>query len=184
MTVSRIQGSVTFPARFMLVASMNPCPCGAAGDPAKACLCSPAQIHRYRTKISGPLLDRIDLTLEVPAVGFPELSGEGTGESSAAIRARIARARARQRERFQGERGLFANAQMRHRHLKRFCRVSAEGLELLRKAMESLGLSARAYDRVLKVSRTIADLDSSDEIRPEHLAEAIQYRALDRAGQA
>ncbi len=180
VTVTRVQGTVTFPSQCMLVASMNPCPCGFAGDPAKLCRCSAAQIHRYRSRVSGPLLDRIDMHLEVPAVSFPELTGEGEGESSAAIRARVARARDRQCRRFEKEPGVFCNARMRYRHLKRWCRPQGESRELLRKAMAMLGLSARAYDRILKVSRTIADLAGSDEIQPQHLAEAIQYRALDR----
>ncbi|MBI3616168.1 MAG: YifB family Mg chelatase-like AAA ATPase [Candidatus Omnitrophica bacterium] len=181
VTVSRAVGTVAFPARFMLVASMNPCPCGFSGDPTKSCLCTPSQIHRYRTRISGPLLDRIDLHLEVPAVSVPELTGDGQGESSAAIRARIAQGRDRQRQRFQGESGIFCNAQMRYRQIKRWCRLTPEGKELLKKAIPALGLSARAYDKILKVSRTIADLAGSEEIHPEHLAEAIQYRALDRS---
>ncbi len=180
VTVSRVQGSVTFPAQFMLVASMNPCPCGVAGDPTKTCVCTPSQIQRYRAKISSPLLDRIDLHLEVPAVSLPELTGDGQGESSAAIRGRVAQARQRQRRRFQGEPGIFCNAQMRHRHLKHFCRIEGQGRDLLKGAILRLGLSARAYDKILKVSRTIADLAGSEEIQPEHLAEAIQYRALDR----
>ncbi len=180
VTISRVHGFVTFPARFMLVASMNPCPCGFLGDAAKGCLCAPAQIHRYRTKASGPLLDRMDIHLEVPALTFPELSSDGQGEPSATIRARVIQARAYQRERFSGESSLFTNAQMRHRHLKRFCPISEAGRALLKEAVEALGLSARAYDRILKVARTIADLAGSELIRPEHLAEAIQYRALDR----
>ncbi len=179
VTVSRALGSVTFPARFMLVASMNPCPCGFAGDPTKTCLCTPGRIHRYRTRISGPLLDRIDIHLEVPAVSLSELTGDSQGESSAAIRERIAETRRRQKSRFEGE-PVFCNAQMRHRHLKRWCRLNPEGRELLKRAIQTVGFSARAYDKILKVSRTIADLADSEEIQPEHLAEAIQYRALDR----
>ena len=182
ITVSRAHGAVTFPARLMLVASMNPCPCGLAGGcPPRACSCTPAQIQRYRAKVSGPLLDRIDIQLEVPAVPVSDLMEEGRGEPSAAVRARVEEARARQRASFAGEPGLFSNAQMRHRHLRRWCRLSAEGKGLFRQAVQALGFSARAYDRVLKVSRTIADLAGSEEIRPEHLAEAIQYRALDRS---
>ncbi|MBI3332476.1 MAG: YifB family Mg chelatase-like AAA ATPase [Candidatus Omnitrophica bacterium] len=181
VTVARIQGTVTFPARCMLVASMNLCPCGFSGDPTKSCLCSPSQIHKYRTKVSGPLLDRIDLHLEVPAVGLDDLTGDGQGESSASIRVRVEAARARQRRRFREETSLFCNAQMRHRHLKRWCRIGPEGRELFRKAIQTLGLSARAYDKILKVGRTLADLAGSEEIQPEHLAEAIQYRALDRS---
>ncbi|MBI3318369.1 MAG: YifB family Mg chelatase-like AAA ATPase [Candidatus Omnitrophica bacterium] len=181
VTISRAAGRVTFPARFMLVASMNPCPCGFAGDPTKSCRCSPAQIQGYRRKVSGPLLDRIDLHLEVPAVSIPELTCETQAESSEEIRKRVAWARARQRERFEAEKGIFCNAQMRHRHLKRFCRLDPEGRELLKRAIAQFKFSARAYDKILKVSRTIADLADSEEIQPEHLAEAIQYRALDRS---
>lgn len=183
MTVSRVQGKANFPARVMLIAAMNPCPCGFAGDPRKTCLCPPSQILRYRRRISGPLLDRIDLQLEVSGLGAAELMAEGaaSGEPSAKIRRRIERARQRQRVRFEEEPGIFTNAQMRHRHLKRCCRINPEVRELLKKAIEKLGLSARGFDKVLKVSRTIADLADSEEIQPEHLAEAIQYRALDRS---
>ena len=180
ITVTRAHGAVTFPAKVMLVASMNPCPCGFAGSPSKACLCVPSQIQKYLSKVSGPLLDRMDIHLEVPPVPLPELTGEPQGESSAQVRARVVRARARQRDRFQEEPGIYCNGQMRHRQIRRFCPLPPEGRDLLKKAVQRLGLSARAYDRVLKVSRTIADLAGSEEIRPEHLAEAIQYRALDR----
>lgn len=179
ITVSRAQGRVDLPARFMLVASMNPCPCGFAGDPTKGCRCTPAHIHRYRSKVSGPLLDRIDIHLEVPAVSVADLMAEAQGESSQAIRHRVTFARAQQRQRFQTE-GIFCNAQMKHRHLKRFARLGTEEKELLKQAVKTLGLSARAYDRILKVAQTIADLAGSDQIRIEHLAEAIQYRSLDR----
>jgi len=181
VTVARVHGTVTFPAKVMLVGSMNPCPCGFAGHPQKVCFCSPAQIHRYRTRMSGPLLDRMDLQLEVPAVPFQELSADEETEPSSALRARIGQARARQRARFAGEPGLFCNAQMRHRQVRRFCRLSDEGKELVRRAAQAMGLSARGYDRILRVSRTIADLAGSEDLRPEHLAEAIQYRALDRS---
>jgi len=181
VTVTRAHGSTTFPARVMLVASMNPCPCGFAGSSNRHCLCTPAQIQRYRSRVSGPLLDRMDIHLEVPAVTLPELTGEPQGEPSAAVRRRVVEARARQHKRFRVEPGIYCNAQMRHRQIRRFCPLPPEGRELLKKAVQALGLSARAYDRVLKVSRTIADLAGSEEIQPEHLAEAIQYRALDRA---
>ena len=180
LTVSRAQGAVTFPARVMLIASMNPCPCGFAGDRSKNCYCTPMQIQKYRAKVSGPLLDRIDLQLEVPALSVGELTSDQRAESSAEIRARIARARAIQSERFSGTEGLFCNAQMKHRDLKKHCRLDAKGLQLLKRAVEKLGFSARAYDRVLKVARTIADLAGSETILSAHLAEAIQYRALDR----
>lgn len=178
ITVARVHGAEAFPARVMLVGAMNPCPCGLAGHPGKACLCSPAQIQRYRNRISGPLLDRMDIHLEMPALPLQELTGDGGSEPSAAIRARVERARAIQRERFHEEPAVFCNGQMRHRHLRRFCRPAAEGRELLRRAIQAMGLSARGYDRVLRVSRTIADLAGSAEIRPEHLAEAIQYRSI------
>ncbi len=181
VTVTRIHGAVTFPAKVMLVASMNPCPCGYAGSASKACLCIPSQIQKYRSRVSGPLLDRMDLHLEVPPVALPELTGEQQGETSAAVRQRVVRARERQRERFRGDPGIYCNAQMRHREIRRCCPVPPDGRALLKKAVQRMGFSARAYDRVLKVSRTIADLAGSEQIQPEHLAEAIQYRALDRS---
>ena len=181
VTVVRIQGAVTFPAKVMLIASMNPCPCGFLGHPGKSCLCSPSQVQRYRTKMSGPLLDRMDLHLEVPAVSVPDLTADTPGESSAQLRARVAAARLRQEERFKEEPRVYCNAQMRHRHLKRFCALTPQGRDLVLRAVRTLGLSARAYDRVLKVSRTIADLAGSAAIQPEHVAEAVQYRALDRS---
>jgi len=180
VTVTRAYGAMTFPAKVMLIASMNPCPCGFAGSPFRACLCVPSQIQKYRSKVSGPLMDRMDIHLEVPPVPLAELTGEPQGESSSSVRRRVVEARARQRERFRAEPGIYCNAQMRHREIRRFCPLPPEGLDLLKKAVKTLGFSARAYDRVLKVSRTIADLSGSEEIRPEHLAEAIQYRALDR----
>jgi magnesium chelatase family protein len=180
VTVTRAYGAMTFPAKVMLIASMNPCPCGFAGSPSRACLCVPSQIQKYRSKVSGPLMDRMDIHLEVPPVPLAELTGEPRGESSSAVRRRVVEARARQRDRFRAEPGIYCNAQMRHREIRRFCPLPPEGLDLLKKAVKTLGFSARAYDRVLKVSRTIADLGCSEEIRPEHLAEAIQYRALDR----
>ena len=181
ITVTRAHGAATFPAKVMLVASMNPCPCGFAGSSSRACLCVPSQIQKYLSKVSGPLLDRMDIHLEVPPVPLAELTGESEGEPSAAVRARVVAARARQRDRFRQEPGVYSNGQMRHRQIRRFCPLPSEGRELLKKAVQRLGLSARAYDRILKVSRTIADLAGSEEILPEHLAEAIQYRALDRS---
>ncbi len=180
VTVTRAYGAMTFPAKVMLIGSMNPCPCGFAGSPSRACLCVPSQIQKYRSKVSGPLMDRMDIHLEVPPVPLEELTGEPRGESSSAVRRRVVEARALQRERFRAEPGIHCNAQMRHREIRRFCPLPSEGRDLLRKAVQRLGLSARAYDRILKVSRTIADLSGTEEIRPEHLAEAIQYRALDR----
>jgi len=181
VTISRAAMSLTFPASFMLAAAMNPCPCGFWNDPTRECRCTPLQIQRYVGRISGPLLDRIDIHVDVPAVRFKELSNESAPacESSEEIRARVIAARERQLARLEGE-GIFANAQMTPRHLRRFCRLDVEGERLLESAMTRLGLSARAYDRILKVSRTIADLDASAEIRPAHVAEAVGYRSLDR----
>lgn len=180
VTISRAAMSLTFPASFMLAAAMNPCPCGFWNDPARECRCSPLQIQRYVGRISGPLLDRIDIHIDVPAVRFKELRGGGAPvESSAEMRARVVGARARQSARLSGE-GIFANAQMAPRHLRRFCAIDAECERMLESAMARLGLSARAYDRILKVSRTIADLEAADEIRAAHVAEAVGYRSLDR----
>ncbi len=178
--ISRAAMSLTFPASFMLAAAMNPCPCGFWNDPTRECRCTPLQIQRYVGRISGPLLDRIDIHVDVPAVRFKELSNESApAESSEEIRARAIEARERQLARLAGE-GIFSNAQMTSRHLRSFCRLDAESEHLLESAMTRLGLSARAYDRILKVSRTIADLDAADEIRSAHVAEAVGYRSLDR----
>ncbi len=159
---------------------MQPCPCGNYGNPHHECTCSPMQIQKYMAKISGPLLDRIDIHIEVPAVKVAELSQQRPGEPSDAIRARVICARKRQAERFTKRTGLFSNADMQSREIREFCKIDSDGEVLLKMAMTKLGLSARAYDRILKVARTIADLGGSDEIRPEHLGEAIQYRSLDR----
>jgi magnesium chelatase family protein len=164
----------------MLAAAMNPCPCGFFGDATRECHCSPMQIQRYASKISGPLLDRIDIHIEVPAVKYKELRGNAEVESSAAIRDRVVQARARQTERYREERGLYSNAQMPPKLIRKFCAINADGEKLLEAAIAKLGLSARAHDRILKVSRTIADLDSAASVQPKHLAEAIQYRTLDR----
>ena len=180
VTIARAALSVTFPARFMLAAAMNPCPCGFFGDPAHDCHCSPPQIQRYVSKISGPLLDRIDIHIEVPAVKYKELRGDSAIEDSAAVRERVIGARERQTERFTGEKHVYANAQMPPRLIRKHCAITADGEKLLETAVMRLGLSARAHDRILKVSRTIADLDASAGIEPRHLAEAIQYRTLDR----
>jgi len=180
VTIARAAISVTFPARFMLAAAMNPCPCGFFGDPMRECHCSPPQIQRYVSKISGPLLDRIDIHIEVPAVKFKELRGEHTSEDSAAVRERVVRARERQLERFTGEKKIYANAQMPPKLIRKYCAISAEGEKLLETAITRLGLSARAHDRILKVARTIADLDAAANIETRHLSEAIQYRTLDR----
>lgn len=182
VTISRASMSLTFPASFMLAAAMNPCPCGHWNNPTRECRCTPLQIGRYVGRISGPLLDRIDIHIDVPAVRFKELTGTTIGpepESSAAIRERVIRARERQRERLKTD-GIFSNAQMSPRLIRRHCRIETESERLLETAMSRLGLSARAYDRILKVSRTIADLEGFDEIRAVHVAEAVGYRSLDR----
>ncbi len=187
VSIARAKVSIDFPASFMLIASMNPCPCGFYNHPEKDCSCAPQVVQRYLNKISGPLLDRIDLHVEVTPVSFNELSGNGGAartESSEAIRVRVLAARERQAARFAEHPGIYANALMGSKLLKEVCVISPVGANLLKTAMERLNLSARAYDRILKVSRTIADLDGADEIRPEHLAEAIQYRSLDREGWA
>lgn len=184
VTISRAKFSVEYPASFMLVASMNPCPCGYYNHPEKECVCAPGAVQKYLTKISGPLLDRIDLHVEVTPVPFDELSKQQTVESSQNIRRRVIAAREIQIKRFFGLPGIHNNAQMHSRELKIFCNLNESGGVLLKNAMERLGLSARAYDRILKVGRTIADLDGSREIMPNHVAEAIQYRSLDREGWA
>jgi len=179
ITVSRAMGSINYPASFMLVAAMNPCPCGFFTDPQKECTCTPMQIQRYRSKVSGPLLDRIDIQVEVPTLRYQELASKDAGEPSSEIRQRVNTARVIQLERFD-KRPIHANAQMGARDLKRHCAVNSDAEKLLEHAINKLGLSARAYSRVLKVSRTIADLEGSEEIRSSHIAEAIQYRSLDR----
>jgi magnesium chelatase family protein len=181
VTISRAAMSLTFPASFMLAAAMNPCPCGFWNDPTRECRCSPLQIQRYIGRISGPLLDRIDIHIDVPAVRFRELAGEAssTVETSAAIRERVIKARLRQRERFTSEK-IFANAAMTPRMIRRHCRIDATSEQMLERAMIRQGLSARAYDRILKVSRTIADLAGAKEIGSTHVSEAVGYRSLDR----
>src|SRR5271170_7177027 len=181
VTISRAAISVTFPSRFMLAAAMNPCPCGFFGDATRECRCSPPQIQRYVSKISGPLLDRIDIHIEVPAVKYKELRAPSSSEDSAAVRQRVIAARDRQLERYRAEKKTYANAQMMPKMLRKHCAISAEGEKLLENAITRLGLSARAHDRILKVARTIADLDASENIEPRHLSEAIQYRTLDRS---
>ncbi len=181
VTISRAAISVTFPSRFMLAAAMNPCPCGYFGDPTRECHCTPPQIQRYVSKISGPLLDRIDIHIEVPAVKYKELRAPPSAEDSAAVGQRVQAARQRQTRRFAGEKKTYCNAQMAPKLLRKFCEISAEGEKLLENAITRLGLSARAHDRILKVARTIADLDASETIEPKHLSEAIQYRTLDRS---
>jgi magnesium chelatase family protein len=182
VTISRARIAVDFPASFMLIASMNPCPCGFYNHPERQCSCPPGTVQKYLNRISGPLLDRIDLHVEVTPVAFHELSSMKAQESSSIIRQRVIAAREVQVKRFQAYEGIYCNAQMSSKLLKEICIINVTGQNLLRSAMEKLNLSARAYDRILKVSRTIADLSQSDEIRTEHLAEAIQYRSLDREG--
>lgn len=182
VTVSRARQAVEFPANFMLVASMNPCPCGYFNHPEKDCNCPPGAVQKYLNKISGPLLDRIDLHVEVTPVGFQELSGKEVGESSRTIRERVMQARGLQAERYRPFPGIYCNAMITAKMLKEVCTVDGAGQSLLRNAMNRLNLSARAYDRILKVSRTIADLENAAAIRPEFIAEAIQYRSLDREG--
>ncbi|MCS7052656.1 MAG: YifB family Mg chelatase-like AAA ATPase [Ignavibacterium sp.] len=180
VTVSRSKMSLEFPANFMLAAAMNPCPCGFYTDPTKQCTCTSVQIQKYMAKISGPLLDRIDIHIEVPAVKYKELASKSVGEKSEVIRERVIAAREIQQKRFRGRKNIFSNADMGSKEIKEFCQIDSAGEELLKMAMTKLGLSARAYDRILKVSRTIADLDKSEKILPHHLSEAIQYRSLDR----
>ncbi|OHB60591.1 MAG: ATP-dependent protease [Planctomycetes bacterium RBG_13_46_10] len=179
VTIARAITSLTYPARIMLVAAMNPCPCGFYSDPQHECTCTIPQIQRYRSRVSGPLLDRIDIHIEVPAVRYQDLTQWQEGESSLQIRERVKRARVIQHERFQGKR-VFCNAQMTSRYLKRHCQIDEEGNRLLEMAMTKFGLSARGYTRILKVARTIADLEGQEAIVPHHLSEAIQYRTLDR----
>lgn len=180
VTISRAAGSVTFPCSFMLVAAMNPCPCGYFSDPKRECRCSNLQIERYRSKISGPLLDRIDIHIEVPAMSFQDLASVPKGESSAVIRDRVVAARGVQRNRFSASRRVHCNAGMGSRDLQKHCRLEDDAKELLKNAIQELNISARAYDRILKVARTIADLAGSDSITYRHLYEAVQYRSLDR----
>lgn len=184
VTISRAKISIDYPANFMLVASMNPCPCGYYNHPEKECVCGPGVVQRYLSKISGPLLDRIDLHVEVVPVSFDEMTANRKTESSSEIRERVVQAREKQSERFKARENIYCNAMMPSNLVKEICQINDNGRVLLKTAMERLGLSARAYDRILKVSRTIADLAGSEEIKTEHLAEAIQYRSLDRDGWA
>ncbi|PJA95905.1 MAG: magnesium chelatase [Ignavibacteriales bacterium CG_4_9_14_3_um_filter_34_10] len=180
VTISRSKMSIEFPANFMLVAAMNPCPCGFFTDPSKECTCSTIQIQKYMSKVSGPLLDRIDIHIEVPAVKYQELSSTQKGELSETIQKRVIEAREIQQKRFANFRNIHSNADMGSKDVREFCKLDTAGQELLKMAMTKLGLSARAYDRILKVSRTIADLDNSEKILPQYVSEAIQYRSLDR----
>ena len=182
VTISRARQAVDFPASFMLIASMNPCPCGFYNHPEKTCNCPPGAVSKYLNRISGPLLDRIDLHVEVTPVTFSALASKETIESSANIRDRVMAARSIQANRYKGKTGIYANAQIGSKEMKEICQLNEAGQRLLKNAMEKLSLSARAYDRILKVARTVADLASSEHIMPEHIAEAIHYRSLDREG--
>lgn len=180
VTISRAATSITYPSGFMLVGAMNPCPCGYYSHPEKPCRCSHTQVQNYKNKISGPLLDRIDIHVEVPPVAYRDLRTAAAAESSQHIRKRVETAREKQRRRFANE-NILTNAQMKNRHLKKFCEIDQASARLLETAVDKLKLSARAYNRVLKIARTIADLEDEDRIRPDHIAEAVQYRSLDRA---
>lgn len=180
ITISRAKYTIEYPCNFMFIASMNPCPCGYYGDPTHTCVCTPGQIQRYMNKISGPLLDRIDIQCEITPVPFKDISRTKPGEPSADIRQRVLKARAIQTERFQNHKGIYCNAQMTERMIHQYAEPNQDGVEMLRVAMERMSLSARAYSRILKVARTIADLAASPEVLTEHLAEAISYRNLDR----
>lgn len=180
ITISRARFTVDYPASVMLVASMNPCPCGFHNHPEKECTCSGGIIQKYLNRISGPLLDRIDMHVEVVPVNYEKLTGRGPSETSAAVRKRVVHARAVQTTRYANDSGIYCNAQMTPSMIRRYCHLDETGGRLLRAAMNMRGLSARAYDRILKVARTIADLDSSEDIHPDHLSEAINYRNLDR----
>jgi magnesium chelatase family protein len=179
VTISRAVTSLTYPASTMLVAAMNPCKCGFHGDPLHQCMCTPHQIQTYRSRVSGPLMDRIDIHIEVPAIKFNEISADPTAEASSCIRDRVTRARTLQLGRFRSD-GIYANAQMKPRHIRKYCRIDEDCLRLMETAMNRLGLSARAYNRILKVARTIADLEGQENMATHHIAEAIQYRSLDR----
>jgi magnesium chelatase family protein len=179
VTISRAASAVTYPASIMLVCAMNPCPCGYLGDDHHQCTCAPSQVQRYRQRISGPLLDRIDIHVEVPAVAYRELSHDLSGESSEDIRRRVQKSKRLQVERFKKD-NIYSNAKMRSKHIKKYCSLIPDAQNILETAMHRLGFSARAYTRILKVGRTIADLAGSEQIQAEHVSEAIQYRTLDR----
>ncbi|MGE5630647.1 MAG: YifB family Mg chelatase-like AAA ATPase [Caulobacteraceae bacterium] len=179
VTISRVNGTITYPAKFMLISSINPCPCGFYGDESGKCTCTPIQIKNYLGKISGPLMDRIDLHIEVPSVNFSEMSANTSAESSEVIKKRINKARKLQLERYKNE-GIYSNSQLKPKHMPIYCSIGKKEKELLKNAFDRYNLSARAYNRILKVSRTIADLEGSDAINMDHIAEAIQHRSLDR----
>ena len=180
VTISRVIMTITFPSRFMLVSAMNPCPCGYFGDLYHNCSCTPTMIQRYVSKISGPLLDRIDIHIEVPSLPYKELASKEMGEESKEIRKRVNKAREVQLERYRDRKAIYCNAQLSQKDLRKYCEIDNSSQELLKLAIEKFGLSARAYSRILKVARSIADLDGSLDIKPEHISEAIQYRTLDR----
>ena len=180
VTVSRVHGTASYPCRFMLVAAMNPCKCGYLGHPTRECTCTPSAVDAYRRRISGPLLDRIDLHVEALPVEYDDLASEQGGESSADVRARVMAARALQRERYKALPGVRCNAQLPSGALRRYCRMTPAAEKILRSAFERLGYSARAYDRILRVARTVADLDGSEVLDTAHLSETLQYRTLDR----
>ena len=177
VTISRVSGAVTYPAEFMLVCAMNPCKCGWYGDPSDRCKCSQTAVDAYRSKISGPLLDRIDIVVEVPAVHFEDLCTRAEAEPSCEVKKRVNAARDRQHQRF-GEGSSMCNARMGPDEMRKFCELDETCAGLMKQAFEAMGLTARSYDRILKVARTVADLDGSEEILPQHIAEAIQYRAV------
>lgn len=179
VTINRVNSSLTYPCNFMLIASMNPCACGYYGSKEKECTCSPESIARYMGKISGPLLDRIDIHIEVAPVKYSKLQSENNEESSEKIKQRVNFARKIQRERYK-EYGLFSNAELTPKLMEKYCKLDSNGQAILKNAFEKLGLSARAYGRILKVARTIADLENSENIKTNHIAEAIRYRSLDR----
>ena len=180
VTISRAQGSLTFPAQFLMVAAMNPCPCGYLNDTLKECICAPSQIIRYKRKLSGPLLDRIDLHIEVPRLKYEEMAKESFGETSRTVRERVSKARKIQASRFKNE-GILTNREMSIRHIKKYCALDEMAEKMMKSAVSSMGFSTRTYHRLLKISRTIADLDNSENIKPQHLAEALQYRPREEA---